>query len=192
MKRNPQEQRQDDQRRLAEAFAAAVDRSRLEALLAEPGGLELLGEGAHFIAWKVPARLTKVSTAGGARPAGTGAPSPALSLVVKRAKPSWAGPSDPKRRRWAEAIRALGRSGLPLVPPLAVLEAPRLGALGLAMPFGDQPLSAAAPHWQPVAGVVAELERGLEGLGLALGDVAQGRVWDGIPFLFDFSDLSGC
>jgi hypothetical protein len=175
--------RDEDRRRLQQAFAAAFDRSRLESVLARSErsqeGLELLGEGTHFVSWRI------LGSGGGAGL--TKAP----AVVLKRAKAAWADPGDPKARRWIEAVRQVGRSGLPLVPPLEVVRAdgPRGPVLGLAMPFGDQPLASAAAHWLPVDELVAELRRGLAALGLALDDVAQGRCWDGVPFLFDFSDL---
>ena len=70
---------------------------------------------------------------------------------------------------------------------MELLEGPEV--LGLIMPFGDAPMAAAGAHWQPVEARIQALKTALSKVRLDLDDIAQGRSWGGIPFLFDFSDL---
>jgi hypothetical protein len=166
--------REDDRRRLAVAFAMAFDRSKVEQVLfmedaAIGSRLEVLGQGTHFKAWRLPSRQS-------------GQP----DLVLKRALREWL--PLPARRPWRAAMSTLGGCG-GLVPPFEVIEDGE-EKLAVVMPYGPAPLTAAAAHWQPLAERVVELRTALAAQGLALGDVAQGRSWEGIPFLYDFSDLS--
>lgn len=157
---------------LRAAFWAEYDASRVSAILrrwasGEPAPGRVLGEGEHYQAIHLQA---------------------IPGLVLKKAKDTVGVPGSPERRQWQAAFGRLKMAkDLPLVPPMELLEAG--GALGLVMPFGDQPMANAAQHWQPIADVVADLRRQLEGLGLELADTAQGRARKGTPFLYDFSDL---
>jgi hypothetical protein len=78
----------------------------------------------------------------------------------------------------------------PLHVPAVRSKNPADGDLwGVAMPYGSAALKAAAAHWQPVEALLEEARVWLKGAGYALEDVLQGRSWEGIPFLVDFSDL---
>lgn len=166
--------RDNDLRRLKELFYRSFDRSRLEALLKLPDArldreAAFLGQGTHFRAWRL-------------RPEPPGAP----CLVLKRAISGLTGPEGLGQRRWADAMRKLKGLGS-LVPPFEVLETD--GRIGIVMPYGDQALEKAAPHWLPMQSRLQELDRALAARGLVLQDIPQGRSLGGIPFLYDLSDI---
>ncbi len=162
---------------LKEKFAGAADEARLHSLFADKvcrdggKGLELLGEGTHFRAFRVRG------------PDGS-------DLVIKRALPTFGGgPRTPGRQAWLRSLRAAAPllGATPLLAPWLVLEDG--DELGLAMPFGPAPAAAAAPRWQPLDRARADLVAHLAGAGLEIADQLQIRCRDGVPFVIDLSDL---
>lgn len=174
MSRSPEQARTLDAERLRDGFYRAFDRSRIEALMrlsdqALDGKATLLGEGAHFRAWRL-------GMAGG-------------ELVLKRATDGLGKPGGLERRRWVRAMsQAKGMGGL--VPPFEVFDGLDGDGVAIVMPYGAEPLQAAAAHWQPVSDRLEELRRAFAARGLQLMDVPQGRCWNGVPFLYDLSDVS--
>jgi hypothetical protein len=170
-----------DRERLAALFAATYDRSRVESLLprlrtARPptrtvGPAEWAGEGVCFATWRLP-------PAPGRR---------GLALAVKIAHADWLEGREIARKAWVEAATRLRRAAAPLIPPYEIIV--HHDGLALVMPFGEAPLSNAATHWQPLDESLQACGVALRRLDLSLGDVAQGRCWEGIPFLYDLSDL---
>jgi hypothetical protein len=136
-----------------------------------PGKPVFLGEGSHFAAWRLPPARGRAAAGG-------------VDLVIKRAGPRFE-VSGAGAQRWRNALAAVRE--VELVPPLELLWVGDV--LGLVMPYGEQTITNAQPHWQPVADRIVELRVQLRSLGLALGDVPQGRCWRGVPFLVDWSDL---
>ncbi len=176
------ERQRQDWERLKGLFQRAFDRSVAEQLLRQPDEVldrmhDLVGEGAHFRTWRLR---------------GEGARSAELPLVLKRAGLGWG--TGPRGRQWRDSVAGLAAAGIPLVPPLVLLQARGAAGeagdrIGLVMPFADSDWSAAAAHWQPMAAQMEVALRALQDRGLALGDIPQGGCWQGIPFLYDLSDL---
>jgi len=154
---------------MAEAFFRAFDRSLFEQYMGLPTKVlnadnDLLGEGAHFTAWRLR---------------GT-------ALVLKRAKPVFGKADTPQVRTWLAALRqAIPVGGL--LPPLEVLITG--DSVGLVMPYGAGQAAAAAPAWLPLTEQLQEFNGKLAAIGLELGDVPQIRVAAGVPFIVDLSDL---
>lgn len=160
--------------RLKETFYRHFDRSRLEVLLALgdrdlASRADLLGEGAHFRAWRIRGRSPST-----------------MDIVFKRATAGFDRQDPLAPREWVQAMARLRGAG-GLIPPFEVLETEH--GVGIAMPFGDRPFAEAAAHWQPLADRLDELSVALAARGLKLADVPQGRCWSGVPFLYDLSDV---
>ena len=176
--------KQMDQARLREAFHHLFDRSKAEHWLRHFDRLEgqaqdlLVGEGTHFRTLRLPPCRPWPRGEGDAA---------SLTLVMKRALPTFGDAHSPGVRRWAQNLLTLAAAPPPLAPPMEVVWADQ--AVGLVMPFGADGHAAAAPHWQPIGGAIENFETHLRGLGMALQDMVQIRVWEGIPFVVDFSDL---
>jgi hypothetical protein len=184
--------RRVDWERLEAFFHQALDLSLLEKALLHigseakgdlPRGFTEIGEGADFRAFSL-------------KPGGGGMLKD-LFLCLKVAKPAFQ-----KRmgqagmRRWAAGVKDIGSRPVvshrpPLIPPMQPLRI-SLGMeelWGAVMPYGSRALSDAAPHWQPVEELVREALLWLKKEGYVLDDIVQGRSWEGVPFLVDFSDL---
>ena len=179
--------RKKDLARFHEAFQQRCDMSRLLDLNAWSYSKlserhELLGEGEHFTAWRLRELSDQQQTRHGLMP-----------LVYKRSHQGFGGGGGGLRhRQWCAAMRLLQA---PIEDQIALVSPMLVGpegdaAASLLMPFGGAPLTAAAAHWLPLASLSLELRSGLQQLGLAWPDVIQGRCWDGIPFIFDWSDIS--
>lgn len=186
--------REKDGKRLHQAFYQAFDASAAEQALLyigeqeslgrrSPLGLDELGEGTHFRAYKLRSPLGDKG----------------VSVCLKIAKPGFvASKGQAGMERWADEVEGLevkaSKNLIPLIPPMTVLRVRARGSLkqdvwGIAMPFGPSDLKAASAHWQPLDALLKELTRGLKEAGYHLDDILQGRCWEGIPFLVDFSDL---
>ena len=179
--------REKDLARFHEAFQQRCDMSRLLDLNAWSYSKlsdrhELLGEGEHFTAWRLREPSDQQQTRHGLMP-----------LVYKRSHQGFGGGGGSLRhRQWCAAMLRLQapiEDQIALVSPMLVGPV-SYGAASLLMPYGGKPLTAAAAHWLPLASLTSELRSGLHRLGLAWPDVIQGRCWDGIPFIFDWSDIS--
>lgn len=157
--------------KLLESFAVAADEARIATIFAEKvchdagRGLDLLGSGTHFSAYRVRGE-------GG------------MDLVLKRAHRHFAGgPSTPGREAWLRALKlADGARGCPLLPPWLVLK--NGDDVGLAMPFGPE-----AADRTSLGAEIAILTGRLAKLGLEIADHLQIRGWRGVPFVIDLSDL---
>lgn len=175
----------DDVRRLHEAWVLSFDRSRCQSLFSDAvcrrdgEGLVLLGEGRHFRSYRIEGQSLPGR--------------PVVDLVIKRANDYFPRSGTVGRRTWLEAMTSLAtRRDLPLVPPFALLGDSGNGAekeLGIAMPFGPDDKSKAALHWPPAGDWERILAESLASLGLRLEDQLQTRVWNGVPFVIDLSDL---
>lgn len=156
-----------DWRRLEAAFSQAFDHSAAVQALAsgkDARGRRLLrlGEGEHFA---------------------VDALSPALVIKRRTAKPPYR-QGEPGSQAWLDALTKLRREGAPFGPPYAVVS--EGDSMALVTLRYDGPLTKAAPHW---AGWREELLATIGRLGLELGDVVQGATWQGVPFVYDLSDL---
>ncbi len=164
-----------DSKRLTIEFATAFDAARAQHLLDQSdshlsGAFPVVGEGTHFKAWRL--------RSGG---------NPAFELVLKRAHSSFLTPDMPRYRHWVDGISRLRLVKSPLIPPYAVITTDKY--CGLVMPYGPDPLVKAAPIWQPIDTHLQNMTSSLSVEGLCLDDTIQCRVWQGIPFLIDFSDI---
>jgi hypothetical protein len=176
-----------DRRRLAAAFHGSYDASAAAQALGLPAAQldrkhDAIGAGRVFAAWRlrVPgARGASAMSLVLKRPHGLGSAARGREATGLRGAPA-------EVRRWLEALPQALKQG-PLMPPCMIVRAG--DAWGLVMPYGDAPLAAAASHWQPLDARLAEQRDALAAVGLELADVAQGACWDGVPFLFDLSDL---
>jgi hypothetical protein len=57
------------------------------------------------------------------------------------------------------------------------------------MPYAEQAFEEAHSHWHPISGFKAKLSAGLLANGYIIKDLYQIRCWQGIPFVYDLSDL---
>lgn len=175
------QQRRLAARQLYNGFYSAFDRSLAQDTMSKLAagravtGASPIGSGAHFAAFQVSR--------------GQGMP-----LVVKITTGDWAAADGPTGRRWRQALKTLSDAGpgaVPLMPPCELIEIDHGAgiAAGLVMPFaGDSWKTLKAP-WLPMPARLAEMEAGLAALGLVLDDVEQGGVCDGVPIVYDLSDL---
>jgi len=165
--------RRADGERLKSHFYTGFDRSAAEHWLERPASeldrrLDFLGEGAHFAVWRL-------------RDA-------AVSLVFKRARARQDDPrGGPDLMKWSQAMRHVAGFG-GLIPPFELLTAG--SRVGVVMPYGEAPLATMGAHWRPLEERLAELAGQLAASGLVINDVPQGRCWQGVPFLYDLSDLA--
>jgi hypothetical protein len=74
-----------------------------------------------------------------------------------------------------------------MIPPFELLES--TDGLGMAMPFADRPWHDAKALWLPISARLADMAADLAALGLVLDDVEQGGLCDGVPVVYDLSDL---
>ena len=133
-----------------------------------------IGEGRHFATYEIAAHGEKAQTA--------------MRLCLHVSSENFHRDRiESEIAAWRSAIERLQRLSLPLVPPIHFLSLPE--RVVYLMPLGDQPLTMAAPHWHPTDELVDRAVREFAMRGIALGDVPQTRCWQGIPFIYDFSDL---
>lgn len=166
--------RETDVSRLHRHFHSLLDRSYFEAqfrriMEGRPRSPQMtrLGEGLHFIAYRVRA--------------GEG------SLVLRTPKDSRWEPEDPETKRWMHAMNVLGKARLPLIPPFELLVHDE--GVGLLSPYGERDLGKLPAHWLPLSAVIESAEIELQNLGLKVNDEYQLAHWQKIPFLMDLSDL---
>lgn len=165
-----------DSRRFREAFYGAFDYVRQAQVAMKLGrgeqvsGYAPVGGGMHFRCF-----------------AETGERLSGVPLVIKIARPEFMGGMG-ATQAWVRTLKSI--KGLRLVPPMEVLEqGGSEGPIAMVMPFGPETVEGSAPHWLPLRDSLDEFYAGLRTLGLHLDDVPQMRSWQGIPFIFDFSDL---
>jgi len=180
-----QESQDFQQRRLAarqlyNSFYSAFDRSLAQDTLTKLAqakkvpGTSKIGEGVHFAAFQVSR--------------GSG-----MALVIKMTVGDWAASDGPTGRRWRQALKTLkdaGPGAVCLMPPFELID---MGgpqeATGLVMPFAGDPWKSLKAPWAPLPARLTEMEAGLKELGLLLDDVEQGGVCEGVPIVYDLSDL---
>jgi hypothetical protein len=162
-------ERRRDMRRLRETFLREFDESRLQQLFRHPTpNLPKLGEGAHFTAFRIRGKH--------------------LDLALKVSRQERFCDDLPRRRAdWLRLLTRLEGAEIPAIPPMRILR--EEGRLGLIMPMADRPWKDMAAHWQPEDQLRHDVIANLRSHGVELGDLFQGGSWDGIPFLFDFSDI---
>ncbi len=126
-------------------------------------GLEFLGEGAHFAAYKLP---------------GGGTPAMVLKIANTRFRQTLAGKA---QQRWIERINSLGSARTVLVPPMQAFAIN--DTLALCLPFGEIMNKAVDES------SIADFYAALKTRDLILADNLQFRWWQNQPFVCDFSDL---
>jgi len=157
-------------------FASTLDEALVRQLLIGSdehlsASFNLLGEGTHFKAWLL-------------RPG----PNPSFQLVLKRPTSNFYPPGGPDYRHWRSCLMLLKKEPIPpLIPPFAVIEQGE--QYGLVMPYGPDPVAKVAAHWQPLDRQTQDYKAALTKKGLYIDDILQIRVWQGIPFLIDLSDI---
>lgn len=191
-----------DQKTLVGAFHASLDESHIRHLWRQldlcfahrpPHGrrphagrdadLVAIGEGLVFRAWRIKSRLATH----GERPG-------AMDLVLKIPHSSADHRLAPSFRAWRHLLDECPPT-VTLVPPCVVLEEGE--RFCLVMPFAADPLSHAKPHWQPLAERLVEFSKSLRERGLEVNDPLltqakarpQAGCWQGIPFMYDLSEL---
>lgn len=163
--------------RLREAFYQAFDRGRMtdafHRLVAGRSvmGFEEIGSGMHFKCWRDRAMV------GG------------MSLVVKVSTPELLvelGNQD----LWIKGLDRIG-AGVPLIPPFEVIDLSSSGKtpVGMVMPYGESAPALDFSQPRQFKPWLADFYRQIEVMGMELGDIPQIRVWDGVPFIVDLSDL---
>ena len=149
--------------------------------------VELLGAGLTFSAWALrfgdgeTSRSTKSAT-------------PRMHLVLKIPHTKSSERIGPTFNSWRRLLESSQRA-VSLIPPFAFVESKH--GFGLVMPLADQPLSVMKAHWLPFQKRLEECSSQLRKMGLDLRDPlmerswerAQAGCWQGIPFLYDLSDL---
>ena len=164
------DKRTHDKRRLSDLFYQSFDSSKVFSFFRRLPP-KTLGEGAHFRVYKLASSSSSL---------------PALSVNI--AKPNFYEGKGPQfRKHWIGWIKTLRHEVVDLIPPLEVIEDE--DTLAIVMPFGEDPIEQAATHWQPIAEALTQALKQLEGAGYVIEDKIQGRSWQGIPFICDFSDL---
>ncbi len=134
----------------------------------------LIGAGAHFEAWLLPAPRSTRSNP--------------MRLVVKVSQPRFFPEKSPQfRAQWLSHLRRIQRERVPLLPPFEILELD--SSVGLVMPYASERLDTAKPHWQPLDRVIDVTRARLSHHGLVLNDTIQAGCWQGIPLIYDLSDL---
>ena len=149
--------------------------------------VELLGAGLSFSAWAL--RFGDQETSPSKK-----SESPRMSLVLKIPHAETSERFGPTFKSWRQLIESSQRA-VSLIPPFAFVESKH--GFGLVMPLADQPLSAMKAHWLPFQQRLNECSSQLKKMGLELRDPlmekswerAQAGCWQGIPFLYDLSDL---
>lgn len=171
---DPQTARRQDFERLYTTFYTAFDRSSILQQLRnhyeQKHPLPFLGGGRHFQVFQLEHKLSR--------------------LAVAIPEDDFLAQYNVGGDRWVTRLEKLHGKSVPLVPPFEVIndqDKPHI-----IMPYGPDALSSAAAQWQPIEPFVQEFVKGLEQLDLKLMDQIQGRCYDGVPFIFDFSDLASC
>lgn len=139
--------------------------------------ISFIGSGTFFQSWKI-----KASTH--------------FSYVLKTPR------ANPKQdgfylniAAWVKAMKKLSQlhsqDPIPLIPPFSLLwseSTPAESRPALIMPFGELNLIKTSQHWQPLEPKILGVQSQLGQHGLLLRDI-QLAQWQGVPFIFDFSDL---
>ncbi len=166
--------REHDCRQLYDYFYKSFDCSFIECtvekIMRKDGyskGLQLLGEGRHFAAWKVPSTLTQEQ------------------LVIRI--PHDFHSRSIQFRMWQNAIQNIIKLRVPLLPPIEIIRVKNQTAM--LSPFGNLNTLNLASHWNPLETHLSELKNYLQCLGLKIDDIIQIAYWRNIPFLYDLSDL---
>ncbi len=153
---------------LKNRFYGAFDKSLIEHLVSSNRDeLEKIGHGSHFEVFLVKR---------------TSEP-----LVVKIADLESFAPQSPNRRKLVQAISEVGRRSIALWPPMEVFECG--DEMVIVQPYASQKLREAKESWQPISDHIDELNRALAQAGYKIEDIQQGGCLDGIPFVYDVSDL---
>lgn len=177
-----EEKLSQDRKHLKESFYKVYDHSKIHTfmskLLESPNfGSELIiGEGTFFRVYALKSKSL---------------PSPTpMTLSLSIAKPNFP-PLQSKegQKQWLVAISKLKSlyQEVSLIPPLEIIS--DVSGIALAMPYGEAPLDRASQHWQPISKHIELMLQKLSTHKLVIEDRIQGRSWQGIPFIFDFSDL---
>ena len=114
----------------------------------------------------------------------------AVNLARRKAKNQ----SDTAWKRWGELLilnlQHLSKIGIPLVPPL-VPHWENEETLVVVMPYGTGNKKECLPELLPLEEHLDDFFSGLAKNGFTLGDIPQIKCWNGIPFVHDFSELTG-
>jgi hypothetical protein len=157
-----------DRSRLEAGFYLAFDRTLVETVVSKDrDALEKIGHGVDFEVFL----LTR-----GVSP-----------LVVKIADNDDLIPDSIRRRNLVEALRVVGAKKFSLWPPMEVFEVG--DDLVIVQPYASESLDKASDSWLPIDGCLNELDDNLKSAGYRIEDKQQGGCLDGIPFVYDVSDL---
>lgn len=123
-------------------------------------------------------------------------PSTGMDLSINIAKYSTAGNSRQTTQlgwqRWAgellRNLQHLNRHSIALIPPMRPFWQDDMTFV-VVMPYGDGDASLCLREFQPLDQLIKNTLQVLEKNSFCLGDVAQVRTWQGIPFIHDFSEL---
>lgn len=157
---------------LKNAFMEAFDHSLCNHTLRmirqgkKPANAELIGAGMHFDAYRIK----------------TGNP---MELVLKIANNEFS--AEQRLHQWLNLINLLkNRQDALLMPPLEILDDQQLAYV---QPFTNQTLKKLNPEWHPIEKAIDINKLCLDALGSCIADSYQMGCWQGIPFIYDLSDL---
>lgn len=146
-------------------FMVAVDATRIIHTL--KSGSAPVAQGADFLVYKLA----------GDQP-----------LALLRAKPHFKDGLYSGRSEWVAWLAKTQGLDLPLVPPMTPLWFDRQEELCLVQPWLESG-QRLCPDVPPLGAQQRQALDGLANLGFYLGDVMQVGVWDGVPYIHDWSDL---
>lgn len=90
--------------------------------------------------------------------------------------------------RGLRAFKEARLTDLPLLPPFELIDFE--GSFFFISLYGERPDHEMLPHWHPLAEVITGTQEQLKKNGFFINDFIQIRLFKGIPFICDLSDLS--
>ncbi len=166
----------EDWLKLHRPFASLCDPSRVraqaESIAVNPSSWQTskVGEGIHFEVYRISDAAAPLST------------------VIKVSRPDFSGlyPNAASFERLLRKLKSIHT--VSLLPPMDVFLTQQQ-RIAIVMPYANQPVSAAAAHWQPLERWINHSVALLAQAHMELNDVLQIRCTNGTPFIYDVSDL---
>ena len=147
-----------------QSFYQNWDRSYALSLLADPRGLQLLGQGRHFTAY----RFKRGD----------------FSYTLCIARPAFQTEQSIESSRWTRAITKIQRVDHPMIPPMEIIE--NMAGLAYIRPYCESLVMTSAIQ---TSAKVVELKARLQRAGLLLDDYFHIGYCGSEAFVLDWSDL---
>ena len=180
----------NDMNLLSKYYYENFDRSKMESITSNYEKFKLtserftypfLGAGTHCSAYQVPLRNIKSAV--------TEDFSFVISFYALQLGEDLK--TDRKVDKFLKCVDLLSqhsmRNNIPLIPPLDSIK--YNNQVAIVTPFGNDPIECMSYHWNPIEDMIDQMHKSLREIGLKINDHIQIRTWQGIPFVYDFSDL---